>query len=52
VRAVLALILVLALSAQAQTPPMSTASVVLSVIRIAINLGSGKQDYVQVDVIS
>jgi hypothetical protein len=31
---------------------MSTASVVLSVIRIAINLGSGKQDYVQVDVVS
>jgi hypothetical protein len=52
VRAVLALILVLALSAQAQTPSMSTASVVLSVIRIAINLGSGKQDYVQVDVVS
>jgi hypothetical protein len=52
VRAVLALILVLALSAQAQTPPMSTASVVLSVIRIAINLGSGKQDYTQVDVVS
>ena len=51
-RAVLALILVLALSAQAQTPSMSTASVVLSVIRIAINLGSGKQDYVQVDVVS
>jgi hypothetical protein len=52
VRAVLALILVLTLSAQAQTPSMSTASVVLSVIRIAINLGSGKQDYVQVDVVS
>jgi hypothetical protein len=52
VRAVLAVILVLALSAQAQTPSMSTASVVLSVIRIAINLGSGKQDYVQVDVVS
>jgi hypothetical protein len=31
---------------------MSTASVVLSVIRIALNLGSGKQDYVQVDVVS
>jgi hypothetical protein len=31
---------------------MSTASVVLSVIRIALNLGSGKQDYTQVDVIS
>jgi hypothetical protein len=31
---------------------MSTASVVLSVIRIAINLGSGKQDYTQVDVVS
>jgi hypothetical protein len=29
---------------------MSTASVVLSVIRIALNLGSGRQDYVQVDV--
>jgi hypothetical protein len=31
---------------------MSTASAVLSVIRIAINLGSGKQDYTQVDVVS
>jgi hypothetical protein len=31
---------------------MSTASVVLSVIRIALNLGSGKQDYTQVDVVS
>jgi hypothetical protein len=31
---------------------MSTASVVLSVIRIALNLGSGRQDYVQVDVVS
>lgn len=48
----LSLVLVLCLlSAQAQTtPPMSTASVVLSVIRIALNLGSGRQDYVQVDV--
>lgn len=34
------------------TPPMSTASVVLSVVRIALNLGSGRQDYVQVDVVS
>lgn len=51
-RAVLALALVLALSAKAQTPPMSTASVVLSAIRIAINLGSGKQDYTQVDVVA
>lgn len=40
-------------TAQAQTsPPISTASVVLSVIRIALNLGSGRQDYVQVDVVS
>ena len=31
---------------------MATASVVLSVIRIAMNLGSGRQDYVQVDVVS
>jgi hypothetical protein len=31
---------------------MTTASVVLSVIRIALNLGSGRQDYVQVDVVS
>jgi hypothetical protein len=31
---------------------MATASVVLSVIRIALNLGSGRQDYVQVDVVS
>jgi hypothetical protein len=31
---------------------MSTVSVVLSVIRIALNLGSGRQDYVQVDVVS
>lgn len=37
--------------AQTSTPPISTASVVLSVIRIALNLGSGRQDYVQVDVI-
>ena len=51
-RAFVVLLLVLALSAQAQTPPISTASVVLSVIRIAINLGSGKQDYTQVDVVS
>jgi hypothetical protein len=54
VRRVLALVLALVLlgPVQAQTPPMSTASVVLSVIRIAINLGSGKQDYTQVDVVS
>ena len=53
-RRVLALTLALALAGpvSAQTPPMSTASVVLSVIRIALNLGSGKQDYVQVDVVS
>ncbi len=53
-RRVLALLLSLTLVAPvtAQTPPMSTASVVLSVIRIALNLGSGKQDYVQVDVVS
>ena len=53
-RRVLALALVLALlgPVSAQTPPMSTASVVLSVIRIALNLGSGRQDYVQVDVVS
>jgi hypothetical protein len=31
---------------------MSTASVVLSVVRIALNLGAGRQDYVQVDVVS
>jgi hypothetical protein len=29
---------------------MSTVSIVLSVVRIALNLGSGRQDYVQVDV--
>ena len=53
-RRVLALILSLTLAGPvtAQTPPMSTASVVLSVIRIALNLGSGRQDYVQVDVVS
>lgn len=47
--------LVLALTGpvQAQSlPPMSTASVVLSVIRIALNLGSGRQDYIQVDVVA
>ena len=48
----LALVLTLCGPAQAQTSPMSTASVVLSVIRIALNLGSGKQDYTQVDVVS
>jgi len=54
VRKIVALILVLSLAGpvQAQTPAMSTASVVLSVIRIAINLGSGKQNYTQVDVVS
>jgi hypothetical protein len=46
------LVLSLVGSVQAQTPTMSTASVVLSVIRIALNLGSGRQDYVQVDVVS
>lgn len=53
-RRVVALTLVLTLSGSvlAQTPPMSTASVVLSVVRIALNLGSGKQDYTQVDVVS
>jgi hypothetical protein len=48
----LALSLTLAGPVTAQTPPMSTASVVLSVVRIALNLGSGRQDYVQVDVVS
>jgi hypothetical protein len=54
VRKVLALVLSLTLAGPvtAQTPPMSTASAVLSVVRIAINLGSGRQDYVQVDVVS
>lgn len=50
----IALVLVLALvtPVQAQTtPPITTASAVLSVIRIALNLGSGKQDYTQVDVV-
>ena len=53
-RKALALIVVLALSGPvlSQTPAMSTASVVLSVVRIALNLGSGRQDYVQVDVVS
>ena len=53
-RRVLALALALVLSGPvlSQTPAMSTASVVLSVIRIALNLGSGKQDYTQVDVVS
>jgi hypothetical protein len=46
------LVLALCGPVQAQTPAMSTASVVLSVIRIALNLGSGKQDYTQVDVVS
>jgi hypothetical protein len=54
VRKLVALVLALTLAGpvSAQTPPMSTASVVLSVIRIALNLGSGRQDYVQVDVVS
>lgn len=50
---VIALVLVLALCGPVQaqtTPPITTASAVLSVIRIALNLGSGKQDYIQVDV--
>ena len=51
-RKVLALVLVLCLSGPVHAQPMATASVVLSVIRIAINLGSGRQDYVQVDVVS
>ena len=53
-RKLVALVLALTLAGpvSAQTPPMSTASVVLSVIRIALNLGSGRQDYVQVDVVS
>jgi hypothetical protein len=52
VRKALALVLVLCLAGPvtAQTSPMSTASVVLSVIRIALNLGNGRQEYVQVDV--
>lgn len=56
VRGCIALILSLVLAgpvtAQTATPPMSTASVVLSVIRIALNFGSGQQDYVQVEVVS
>lgn len=50
----MALILVLALCgpAQSQTSPLSIASVVLSVVRISLNLGSGKQDYTQVDVVA
>ena len=53
-RRVLALALMLALAGpvSAQTPPLTAASVVLSVVRIALNLGSGRQEYVQVDVIS
>lgn len=53
-RLLLGLILAIQLllvQAQTSAPPMSTASVVLSVIRIALNLGNGRQDYVQVDVI-
>lgn len=42
---------ILLVQAQTSAPPMSTASVILSVIRIALNLGNGRQDYVQVDVI-
>jgi len=54
VRKAVALMVALALCGPvlSQTPPMSTASVVLSVVRIALNLGSGKQDYTQVDVVS
>ena len=53
-RKAVALIVVLTLcgSVLSQTTPMSTASVVLSVVRIVLNLGSGKQDYTQVDVVS
>jgi len=55
VRRLLALLLVLNLAwpvqAQTSATPMSTASVVLSVIRIALNLGAGRQDYLQVDVV-
>ena len=53
-RKALALIMALALAGPvlSQTPPMTTASVVLSVMRIALNLGSGRQNYVQVDVVS
>ena len=47
-----ALVLVLALSGPVQAQTMSTISAVLSVVRIAINLGSGRQNYVQVDVTS
>lgn len=36
--------------AQTSTPPVSVASAALSVIRIALNLGSGRQEYIQVDV--
>lgn len=53
-RLLLSLILaiqMLLVQAQTSVSPMSTASVVLSVIRIALNLGNGRQDYVQVDVI-
>lgn len=40
-------------SALPQTPPnLTMASMALSAIRIALNLGSGRQDYVQVDVVS
>jgi hypothetical protein len=45
-------VLALAGPVSAQTSPMSTVSVVLGVVRIAINLGSGKQDYTQVDVVA
>lgn len=40
-------------SVQPQTPPnLTMASMALSAIRIALNLGSGRQDYVQVDVVA
>lgn len=53
-RYIVALALIFSASVVAQTtnPPLTVASVVLSVVRIALNLGSGKQDYTQVDVVS
>ncbi|CAB4138217.1 hypothetical protein UFOVP328_410 [uncultured Caudovirales phage] len=38
--------------AQPAPPPLTVASMVLSVVRIALNLGSGRQEYVQVDVVA
>lgn len=53
-RLIVALALIFSASVVAQTaaPPLTVASVVLSVVRIALNLGSGKQDYIQVEVVS